>query len=176
MHWTKLEPIDGLKCIVRTDMQKLFPAVYQNGTWWHSNFDEFEIRNVCTWIPYPDRQPEYESLNDEVPAEVLLKYLIRDYRAEQEKVKQLRKLNEQLVKAYNDLKKAFNRMEADNATRNYENTFRTLKEQYEQEKVLCHRYKDTLLRIRGILSAKKLMLTEADEQTVEADSVNQPEL
>ena len=176
MHWTKLEPIDGLKCIVRTDMQKLFPAVYQNGTWGHSAFDEFEIRNVCTWIPYPDRQPEYESLNDDVPAEVLLKYLVRDYRADQEKVKQLRKLNEQLVKAYNDLKKAFNRMEADNATRNYENTFRTLKEQYEQEKALCHRYKDTLLRIRGILSAKKLMLTEADEQAVEDESINQSEL
>ena len=156
-------------------MQKLFPAVYQNGTWWHSDL-EFEIRDVCTWIPYPDRQPEYESLNDEVPTEVLLKYLIRDYRAEQEKVKQLRKLNEQLVKAYNDLKKAFNRMEADNDARNYENTFRTLKEQYEQEKALCHRYKDTLLRIRGILSAKKLMLTEADEQAVEDKSVNQSEL
>lgn len=156
-------------------MQKLFPAVYQNGTWWHSDLD-FEIRDVCTWIPYPDRQPEYESLNDEVPAEVLLKYLARDYRAEQEKVKQLRKLNEQLVKAYSDLNKAFNSMEADNATRNYENTFRTLKEQYEQEKALCHRYKNTLLRIRGILSAKKLMLTEADEQTVEDESINQSEL
>lgn len=156
-------------------MQKLFPAVYQNGTWWHSDL-EFEIRDVCTWIPYPDRQPEYESLNDEVPTEVLLKYLVRDYRAEQEKVKQLRKLNEQLVKAYSDLKKAFNRMEADNDARNYENTFRTLKEQYEQEKALCHRYKDTLLRIRGILSAKKLMLTEADEQAVEDKSVNQSEL
>ena len=80
------------------------------------------------------------------------------------------------VYPYNDLKKAFNRMEADNATRNYENTFRTLKEQYEQEKVLCHRYKDTLLRIRGILSAKKLMLTEADEQAVEDESINQSEL
>ena len=67
-------------------------------------------------------------------------------------------------------------MEADNATRNYENTFRTLKEQYEQEKVLCHRYKDTLLRIRGILSAKKLMLTEADEQAMEDESINQSEL
>lgn len=156
-------------------MQKLFPAVYQNGTWWHSDL-EFEIRDVCTWIPYPDRQPEYESLNDEVPAEVLLKYLVRDYRAEQEKVKQLRKLNEQLVKAYSDLKKAFNRMEADNDARNYENTFRTLKEQYEQEKALCHRYKNTLLRIRGILSAKKLMLTEADEQAVEDKSINQSEL
>lgn len=156
-------------------MQKLFPAVYQNDTWWHSDL-EFEIRDVCTWIPYPDRQPEYESLNDEVPAEVLLKYLVRDYRAEQEKVKQLRKLNEQLVKAYSDLKKAFNRMEADNDARNYENTFRTLKEQYEQEKALCHRYKDTLLRIRGILSAKKLMLTEADEQAVEDESINQSEL
>ena len=156
-------------------MQKLFPAVYQNGTWWHSDL-EFEIRDVCTWIPYPDRQPEYESLNDEVPAEVLLKYLVRDYRAEQEKVKQLRKLNEQLVKAYSDLKKAFNRMKADNDARNYENTFRTLKEQYEQEKALCHRYKNTLLRIRGILSAKKLMLTEADEQAVEDKSINQSEL
>ena len=156
-------------------MQKLFPAVYQNGTWWHSDL-EFDIRDVCTWIPYPDRQPEYESLNDEVPAEVLLKYLVRDYRAEQEKVKQLRKLNEQLVKAYSDLKKAFNRMKADNDARNYENTFRTLKEQYEQEKALCHRYKNTLLRIRGILSAKKLMLTEADEQAVEDKSINQSEL
>ena len=156
-------------------MQKLFPAVYQNGTWWHSDL-EFEIRDVCTWIPYPDRQPEYESLNDEVPAEVLLKYLVRDYRAEQEKVKQLRKFNEQLVKANSDLKKAFNRMKADNDARNYENTFRTLKEQYEQEKALCHRYKNTLLRIRGILSAKKLMLTEADEQAVEDKSINQSEL
>ena len=175
MHWTKLEPIEGLKCIVRTDMQKLFPAVYQNGTWWHSDF-EFEIRDVCTWIPYPDRQPEYESLKDDVPAEVLMKYLVRDYRVEQEKVKQLRKLNGQLTKAYNDLKKAFNCMEADNNAHNYENTFRTLREQYEQEKALCHRYKDTLIRIRGILSAKKLMLTEADEQAVAAESVNQPKL
>lgn len=147
-------------------MQKLFPAVYQNDTWWHSDL-EFEIRDVCTWIPYPDRQPEYESLNDEVPAEVLLKYLVRDYRAEQEKVEQLRILNEQLVKAYSDL---------NNAARNYENTFRTLKEQYEQEKKLCHRYKDTLLRIRSIVNTKKLMLTKADEQAVEDESINQSEL
>lgn len=173
MNWTDRTPIEGVKCIVRTEAQKLFPAVYQNGAWWHSEMN-FEIYDVCRWIIYP--KSEKDGMNEQIPDEVLLRYAIRDYRAEQEKVKQLRKLNEQLVKAYNDLKKAFNRMEADNAARIYENTFRILKEQYEQEKVLCHRYKDTLLRIRGILSAKKLMLTEADEQAVEDESINQSEL
>lgn len=160
MHWTKLEPIDGLKCIVRTDIQKLFPAVYQNGTWWHSDF-EFEIRDVCTWIPYPDRQPEYESLNDEVPAEVLLKYLVRDYRAEQEKVKQLRGLNQELTKTVTTLQKQNRSLMA---------RLEELKKQQKDYKRL-KQIEATMHRVYQILDNPKLWEKEDSTEPNEAEIV-----
>lgn len=58
------------------------------------------------WIVYP----EGEEPNDLIAPEMLLKYLIRDYKQlkeiakeESEKVKQLRKLNMDLTKEYNNL-------------------------------------------------------------------------
>lgn len=104
MYWTKAEPMEGVKCIVRTDTQRLFPAIYENGTWWHSDF-EFEIRNVCSWVLYPYRHPEHESLNDDVPDSVILKYVVKERKAEQEKVKQLRGLNQELTKIATSLQK-----------------------------------------------------------------------
>lgn len=109
MNWSKESPIEGVKYIVRTDTQKLFPAFWENGGWWHSE-GAFEILNVCTWIVYPERYSKCEDRNPEVPTEVLLKYAVRDYikmkeiaGGESEKVSELKKLNKSLVSEYNAL-------------------------------------------------------------------------
>lgn len=109
MRWTKAEPLEGVKCIVRTDTQRLFPAIYENGTWWHNDF-EFEIRNVCAWVLYPDRHSEHEQLNEDVPDSVILKYVVKEAKKEQEKLKQLRKLNQELVKTASALQKQNNQL------------------------------------------------------------------
>lgn len=109
MNWTKTTPLEGVKYIVRTDKQRLFPAFWEKGGWWHSE-GEFEIFNVCTWIIYPERQTGNELQNPDVPIEVLMKYLVRDFKqmkeiakGESEKVKELKKLNKSLVTEYNAL-------------------------------------------------------------------------
>lgn len=109
MNWTKSTPLAGVKYIVRTDTQKLFPAFFEKGGWWHSE-GKFEIFNVCSWVIYPDRQVDHESQNPDVPVEVLMKYLVRDFKkmkeiakGESEKVKELKKLNKDLVMEYNSL-------------------------------------------------------------------------
>lgn len=109
MNWSKESPLEGVKYIVRTETQKLFPAFYEKGGWWHSE-GQFEIFNVCTWILYPNRQVKNESQNSDVPVEVLMKYLVRDFKrmkeiakGESEKVKELKKLNKSLVTEYNTL-------------------------------------------------------------------------
>ena len=109
MNWTKSTPVEGVKYIVRTDTQRLFPAYWENGGWWHSH-TETEIFNVCTWVVYPERCPKNEDKNPDIPKEVLLKYAVRDYRkmkeiakGESDKVTELKKLNKNLVTEYNTL-------------------------------------------------------------------------
>lgn len=109
MNWTKSTPVEGVKYIVRTDTQRLFPAYWENGGWWHSH-TETEIFNVCTWVVYPERCPKNEDKNPDIPKEVLLKYAVRDYRKmkeiakdESDKVTELKKLNKNLVTEYNTL-------------------------------------------------------------------------
>ena len=94
---------------MRTDTQRLFPAYWENGGWWHSH-TETEIFNVCTWVVYPERCPKNEDKNPDIPKEVLLKYAVRDYRkmkeiakGESDKVTELKKLNKNLVTEYNTL-------------------------------------------------------------------------
>ena len=101
--------MEGVKYIVRTDTQRLFPAYWENGGWWHSH-TETEIFNVCTWVVYPERCPKNEDKNPDIPKEVLLKYAVRDYRkmkeiakGESDKVTELKKLNKNLVTEYNTL-------------------------------------------------------------------------
>lgn len=109
MNWSKSTPLEGVKYIVRTDTQNLFPAYWEQGGWWHSGSGT-EIFNVCTWIIYPERYSKSEDRKPEVPKEVLLKYAVRNYRemkeiakGESEKVKELKKLNKNLVMKYNAL-------------------------------------------------------------------------
>jgi hypothetical protein len=105
MNWTSTyAPIEGVKYIVETE-GCVFPAHIIDGTWWNTE-RRFPIDGVKRWIVYP----EGEEPNDLIAPEMFLKYLIRDYKQlkeiakeESEKVKQLRKLNMDLTKEYNNL-------------------------------------------------------------------------
>lgn len=106
MNWTSTyAPIEGVKYIVETDGGCVFPAHIIDGTWWNTE-KGFPIDGVKRWIVYP----EGEEPNDLIAPEMLLKYLIRDYKQlkeiakeESEKVKQLRKLNKELTEQFNKL-------------------------------------------------------------------------
>jgi hypothetical protein len=113
MNWTTTEPVSGVKYIVETNTGSIFPAHVINGTWW--NYEKaFPIEGARRWIVYPDGG----NVNDEIPIEVLFKYLHRDFKnmkeiAKQEsaKVKQLKNLNKELVEDYNKLYEENKRLE-----------------------------------------------------------------
>ena len=115
MNWTSTHaPIEGVKYIVETE-GCVFPAHIIDGTWWNTERG-FPIDGVKRWIVYP----EGEEPNDLVAPEMLLKYLIHDYKQlkeiakeESEKVKQLRKLNMDLTKEYNNLHQKHMNLQAD---------------------------------------------------------------
>ena len=115
MNWTSTyAPIEGVKYIVETE-GCVFPAHIIDGTWWNTERG-FPIDGVKRWIVYP----EGEDPNDLVAPEMFLKYLIRDYKQlkeiakeESEKVKQLRKLNMDLTKEYNNLHQKHMNLQAD---------------------------------------------------------------
>lgn len=115
MNWTSTyAPIEGVKYIVETE-GCVFPAHIIDGTWWNTE-KGFPIDGVKRWIVYP----EGEEPNDLIAPEMLLKYLIRDYKQlkeiakeESEKVKQLRKLNMDLTKEYNNLHQKHMNLQAD---------------------------------------------------------------
>lgn len=119
MNWTSTyAPIEGVKYIVETE-GCVFPAHIIDGTWWNTERG-FPIDGVKRWIVYP----EGEEPNDLIAPEMLLKYLIRDYKQlkeiakdESEKVKQLRKLNMDLTKEYNNLHQKHMNLQADIQTR-----------------------------------------------------------
>ena len=99
MNWTTAEPVNGVKYIVETSNGSIFPAHIINGTWWNSE-KAFPIEGVRRWILYPDGG----SANDEIPVEILFKYVCRDFKEmkriakeESEKVVQLKRLNKALV-------------------------------------------------------------------------------
>lgn len=156
MNWTSREPIEGMRCIVRTIDEKLFPAIWKEGAWWHSKFN-FEIADVCRWIVYPGT--ENENLASCIPDEVLLRYAIRDYRAEAAKVDGLRKLNKDLYSECVRLKKIC-----------CENDIAQLKERKDYYKTLSEKYKRTLVRIRGILNGKKLLIALGELAEPETNS------
>ncbi len=160
MRWTKAEPLEGVKCIVRTDTQRLFPAIYENGTWWHSE-SEFEIRNVCAWVLYPDRHSEHELLNEDVPDSVILKYVVKEAKKEQEKLKQLRKLNQELVKTAATLQKQNQSLSAQ---------LEELKKQQKGYKRL-KQIEATMHRVYQILDNPKLWEKESDTEPNEAEVV-----
>ena len=105
MNWTSNHaPIEGVKYIVETE-GCVFPAHIINGIWWNTERG-FPIDGVKRWIVYP----EGEEPNDLIAPEMLLKYLVRDFKQmkeiakeESEKVKQLRKLNKELTEQFNKL-------------------------------------------------------------------------
>ena len=105
MNWTSTyAPIEGVIYIVETE-GCVFPAHIIDGTWWNTERG-FPIDGVKRWIVYP----EGEEPNDLIAPEMLLKYAYRECRVlkeiakeESEKVKQLRKLNMDLTKEYNNL-------------------------------------------------------------------------
>lgn len=111
MKWTTFDPVEGQKYIVETNTGCVFPAHVINGTWW--NYERaFPIDGVTRWIPYPAGG----SANDDIPVEVLFKYVCRDFKnmkeiakGESEKVKTLKGLNKQLVtdcgKLYDEVKR-----------------------------------------------------------------------
>ena len=115
MNWTSTyDPIEGVKYIVETE-GCVFPAHIIDGTWWNTERG-FPIDGVKRWIVYP----EGEGPNDLIAPEMLLKYLIRDYKQlkeiakeESEKVKQLRKLNKELTEQFNKLHKEHKNLQAD---------------------------------------------------------------
>lgn len=99
MNWTTREPIEGMKCIVETNTGCVFPAQVINGTWWNTE-KAFPVEGVKRWILYP----QGGNANDEIPVEILFKYVCRDFkkmkeiaRGESEKVAKLKKLNKELV-------------------------------------------------------------------------------
>ena len=105
MKWTTFDPVEGQKYIVETNTGCVFPAHVINGTWW--NYERaFPIDGVTRWIPYPVGG----SANDDIPVEVLFKYVCRDFKnmkeiakGESEKVGILKDLNKQLVSDCNAL-------------------------------------------------------------------------
>ena len=99
MNWTTFDPIEGQKYIVETSNGSVFPAHVINGTLWWSD-KGFPIEGVTRWIPYPTGG----DANDDIPIEVLFKYVCRDFKnmkriaqEESEKVTKLQKLNKELV-------------------------------------------------------------------------------
>lgn len=100
-----MDPIEGLKCIVETNTGCVFPAQTINGTWWNTE-KAFPVEGVKRWIPYPGGG----NANDDIPIEILFKYLCCDFKkmkeiakGESEKVKQLKKLNKEIVSDYGKL-------------------------------------------------------------------------
>lgn len=116
MNWTSVyAPIEGVKYIVETDNGNIFPAHIINGTWWNTE-RAFTIEGVKRWIVYP----EGEEPNDLIAPEILLKYLLRDFRKmkeiaqmESEKVTALREFNYGLVNDFNQLYKTHEDLKAD---------------------------------------------------------------
>ena len=105
MRWTTFNPIEGQKYIVETSNGSVFPAHVINGSSWWSD-KGFPIEGVTRWIPYPTGG----GTNDDIPIEVLFKYVCRDFRnmkeiakGESEKVKQLKGLNREVVSECNRL-------------------------------------------------------------------------
>ena len=140
MNWTSTHaPIEGVKYIVETE-GCVFPAHIIDGTWWNTERG-FPIDGVKRWIVYP----EGEEPNDLIAPEMLLKYLIRDYKQlkeiakeESEKVKQLRKLNMDLTKEYNNLHQKHMNLQADiqNRSSATEDEVETLRQENKKLKVI----------------------------------------
>ena len=83
MHFTSRFPIPNIECIVRTKEGKVFPAAFQSGRW-VSTLTNTILHNVTHWIVYPvidNIASNHESLNESVPDEIIMRYLVRDYRA-----------------------------------------------------------------------------------------------
>lgn len=93
--------MEGVKCVAETH-GCCFPAVYQNGAWW--NFETGrELFGVRRWIVYPEGETEKEM----IPAEVLLKYAVRDVRTAQAELEGVRQLNRELVSEYENLSREY---------------------------------------------------------------------
>ena len=106
MNWTTFDPIEGQKYIVETNNGSVFPAHVINGNSWWSD-KGFPIEGVTRWIPYPTGGG---GENDDIPIEVLFKYVCRDFKnmkriaqEESEKVSQMKKLNREVVSECNRL-------------------------------------------------------------------------
>ena len=106
MKWTTFDPVEGQKYIVETSNGSIFPAHIINGNSWWNTEKGFPIESVVRWIPYPMGG----NANDDIPVEVLFKYVCRDFKnmkeiakGESEKVGILKDLNKQLVSDCNAL-------------------------------------------------------------------------
>ena len=125
MKWTTLDPIEGQKYIVETSNGSIFPAHIINGNSWWNTEKGFPIECVVRWIPYPSG----DNVNDEIPIEVLFKYVCRDYKnmkeiakGESDKVSTLKNLNKELVSDCGTLCDEVKRMKEDLANKDRDHT------------------------------------------------------
>lgn len=111
----------------------------------------------CTSVQTEQSDDQDEPLNRHVPISVLFPYLVRDYRAEQKKV---RELEEELI--FERRKKNEAREEVKRLNKYVEQNISPLQElplclqNIEKLKAENHKLRETLIRLRNILTTGKL--------------------
>ena len=99
--------------------------------------------------------PSDEPLNKYIPIEAIYPYLLRDYRAEQKKVKELRQelleTRQKKNKQIEELKDKLSLFEQFDITE-----FRQLQQQYKELSEEANKYKSVIIRLQGILGGQKL--------------------
>lgn len=152
MNWTSRQPIPDAKCIVETNNGCTFAARFSGGAWWSTERGTL-IQGVRRWIIYP----EGEEPNDYIPAECLLKYVMKEYRTATSKLEAVRKLNQQLVKEFWKASPKNNKTSVEN-------------EQLRAELKLCRK---RLRRMQTLFKALSKITNEADLMKVETDTDEQ---
>lgn len=152
MNWTSRAPIADAKCIVETNTGSIFTARFSGGAWWHTERG-FMVEGVTRWIIYP----EGEEPNDYIPAECLLKYVMKEYRTATEKLEAVRNLNQQLVKEFGKASPKNDRLSAEN-------------EQLRADLKLCRK---RLRRMQTLFKTISKAVHEVDLMEVETDTSEQ---
>lgn len=114
MNWTTRKPIDGVWCLVRTSHGAHVSAVFKNGYWQFRN--GAEVENVTHWIIYPDFDAPYddvETLNNDVPSEILLKYLCKQRKHQEDKLGAIEKAYKKAVGKFDSLLSIYNKLKDD---------------------------------------------------------------
>lgn len=151
MNWTSRQPLENVKCIVETNTGCVFPAHCIRGTWWNTE-KAFPIDGVVRWIVYP----EGEEPNDLIAPELLVKYLMQNYREDHSKLEITRDLNKKLCTTYSKVKDENGKLKETN---------RKLKEDLKKAREQAQKLKGMFDRLSVLMA--KAGAVEVENQTEE---------